>query len=169
MKIDDSRVQRHIEKFNRSIKPMLEQGISLGFDLILQRSQADYWRKSGGAPIPGKLTVRTGRLIRSLSPQGGSRFFGNETGGASSEQIRRIRWAGNRAAGIIGSSVPYAAIHEFGGTFTHPNLYGRGISATIRMPARPYLRPAAAREADRVKQIIADHFSRAWKQADANL
>ena len=37
----------------------------------------------------------------------------------------------------------YARIHEKGGTINHSNLFGRGIKATINMPARPYLEPAA--------------------------
>ena len=159
---DDREVQEHIKRFNREIKQSAPMWVSDAFDRIGQRSQADYWRKRGGRPLATKLTVRSGRLIRSLSPQGGSRYRGS----AASEQIRQIRVSGGRIKGFFGSRVPYARIHEEGGTFVHPNLYGRGIKAVINMPARPYLKPAARKEIPEIREEMPQKFSRVWKEVE---
>ncbi len=47
----------------------------------------------------------------------------------------------------IGSSLAYAAVHQHGATINHPNVFGTGRSATIRVPARPLVvTDRAARE-----------------------
>jgi len=156
---DDSDLQAHIRKFTSKIKPTMSQTMSLALDRIGQRAQADYWRKRGGRPLKTKLTARSTRLIRSLSPQGGSRPGGM----GASEQIRIIRVTGNQVLGIFGSRVDYAQIHETGGSFVHPNLFGRGIQAVINMPARPYLSPALNKEKKHFPKMFANRFWKAWK------
>lgn len=168
MIIDDSGVQNNIKRFSREIRKELPVTISLAFDMIGQRSQANYWRLRGGAPILGKLTARTTRLIRSISPQGGARPGGI----GSSEQIREIREFGNRFIGRFGSRVPYAAIHEFGGTIRAKNKkYLRfrtfdgswHTSKKVTIPARPFITPAARDEEQRIASMIGDTFARAWR------
>jgi len=78
--------------------------------------------RRGGA----KIGILTGRLSRSILNQHSE--FGNEG-------IRRTYIKGKTIEAHIGSNVPYAAIHEYGGQA------GPGRSVTI--PARPYLKPAA--------------------------
>jgi len=166
--IDDAALQENIRRFSRDIRKALPVAISMAFDMIGQRSQADYWRLRGGAPISNKLTARTTRLIRSLSSQGGAR----PAGIGSSEQIREISEFGNRFVGRFGSKVPWAAIHEFGGVIRAKNkMYLRfrtfdGSWHTIKkvnMPARPYLAPAARDEEPRIANMIADAFARTWR------
>jgi phage gpG-like protein len=166
--IDDSGVQDNIRRFSRDIRKELPISISLAFDMIGQRSQASYWRIRGGAPIKNKLTARSTRLIRSLAPQGGSR----PGGVGSSEQIRSIQEFSKRYVGRFGTKVPYAGIHEYGGTIkpkTKKYLRFRTFDGqwhTVRkvvMPARPFLAPAARDEEGRTKNLIADTFARTWR------
>lgn len=166
--IDDSGVQDNIKRFSRDIRQALPEAMSLAFDLIGQRSQASYWRLRGGAPIKNKLTARSTRLIRSLSPQGGAR-----PGGVGiSEQIRSIQEFGKRIVGRFGSKVPYAAIHEFGGVIkpkTKKYLRFRTFDGQwhsvkkVVMPARPYLNPALKDEESAIKDLLLKTYSRCWE------
>ena len=67
----------------------------------------------------GTLRIRSGNLFRSFSP--------NRT---DASNILRIESSREKMTMIYGSSIPYAAIHEYGGKA------GKGGSAVI--PARPY-------------------------------
>ena len=79
-----------------------------------------------------KLRVITGRLLRSIL--GSRRTFAQNMGGAV-ESIEEVRMPRVGVVELVkGSSVPYAAIHEYGG------LAGRDKSVSI--PRRSYLRPA---------------------------
>jgi phage gpG-like protein len=69
----------------------------------------------------GTLRVITGNLYRSFTPKK-----------ISQGNIYRLDVSGNNFTFTYGSSVKYAAIHEFGGT--------AGNGANI--PARPYFKPA---------------------------
>lgn len=73
--------------------------------------------------IQAQELVDTSNLLNSISVQEGS-------GGKSDATVE------------IGTNVIYSAIHEFGGSISQTNAWGRGISQTIHIPARPYLRPA---------------------------
>ena len=65
-------------------------------------------RPPDAPPVPRILTIRTGRLFNSVL------------------KSLRISESGGRLTISIGSNVPYAAIHEYGGGY---------------IPPRPYLRP----------------------------
>jgi len=73
--------------------------------------------------IQAQELVDTGNLLNSISVQEGS-------GGKSDATVE------------IGTNVVYSAIHEFGGSISQTNAWGRGIVQTIHIPARPYLRPS---------------------------
>lgn len=73
--------------------------------------------------IQAQELVDTSNLLNSISVQEGS-------GGKTDATVE------------IGTNVIYSAIHEFGGSISQTNAWGRGISQTIHIPARPYLRPA---------------------------
>lgn len=73
--------------------------------------------------IQAQELVDTSNLLNSISVQEGS-------GGKTDATVE------------IGTNVEYAAIHEFGGAISQTNAWGKGISQTIHIPARPYLRPA---------------------------
>ncbi len=73
--------------------------------------------------IQAQELVDTSNLLNSISVQEGS-------GGKTDATVE------------IGTNVEYAAIHEFGGAIHQTNAWGKGITQTIHIPARPYLRPA---------------------------
>jgi HK97 gp10 family phage protein len=116
-----------------------------------------------GPPVEGILTSRTGALRSSIT----------------------IRNEGPLSV-AIGPTVVYGAIHEFGGTITqgarsylggvqqgkmtggkHARQKIRIVKAfssgggVINMPARPYLRPALAKQRERVVEIIREHLANA--------
>ncbi len=163
-------VSDHIEKFSRQLKSALMNAAAEIIDQIGIASQSRYWITPGGPnknTDPGKLTVRSGRLIRSLSPQGGAFHAGER------EQIREIKVSGRKIIGIFGTRVPYAAIHEYGGTLPAMTIYpqkaralhfftkdGREVFAKRAnlpprtIPARPFLGPAAREVEPKVVGII---------------
>jgi hypothetical protein len=55
---------------------------------------------------------------------------------------------------IVGTSVEYARIHEFGGRA------GRGLSVTI--PARPYAQPSIEAKQDEITEILGDRLVTVW-------
>ena len=73
--------------------------------------------------IQAQELVDTGTLLNSISVQEGSE-------GKTDATVE------------IGTNIVYSAIHEFGGSINQTNAWGRGISQTIHIPARPYLRPS---------------------------
>ena len=150
--------RQRVAQFKKTLLEGLRQGIAEGMDLIGITAQGEYWIAPGGPAIPvnpTKLTARSGRLIRSLSPQGGAFHSGQR------EQVRKIEVKDGKIVGFFGSSVPYAAIHEFGGTIHHTNLFGRGIEATIHMPERPYLHPAFENAKPKIVKIMHDKIEEA--------
>ncbi len=64
-----------------------------------------------------------------------------------------------------GTDVEYAAIHEFGGVIRQTNAFGRGIKATITIPARPYMRPAWLDSYDRMVAVLKASLTSAIKAA----
>ena len=90
------------------------------------------------------LNVRKGNLFRSFTK-------GNP--------LNILKDTGNGVE--FGSKIPYAAIHEYGGTIDHPgtsNGFGRGIPIPahgIPMPKRSYLAPAIkAFEEQALEQLV---------------
>ena len=51
----------------------------------------------------------------------------------------KVKVNSSRQIAQVSSNMKYSRIHELGGTINHNNLFGKGIKATIKMPARPYL------------------------------
>ena len=170
---DVSRFERRVEEFRKRLGEQLIKGVAEALDAVAIESQSKYWIKPGGVgkPVhPRFLTVRTGRLIRSLSPQGGAFSARGER-----EQIREIQVRGGKIVGIFGTRVPYAAIHEFGGRiqetitplqrrFFFGRMYETGDSKyramalsqslNINIPARPFLRPAAEASGPGITKIF---------------
>ena len=85
--------------------------------------------------IQAQELVDTGNLLGSISVQEGS-------GGKTDATVE------------IGTNVEYAAIHEFGGAIHQTNAWGKGISQTIHIPARPYLRPALDENEGSIKDAV---------------
>lgn len=138
------------------IETMRLIGISATGDFMTVRN----WSSEsgfGGRTSP-LLHINTRRLATSLL-DGFNLRNQNRLAGVK-EGIRELKVSGDRVVGKFGSEVPYAAIHEYGGTipktprsrrFFWAMWYNTNApmwkalalgSGPIRMPARPYLRPA---------------------------
>jgi len=85
--------------------------------------------------IQAQELVDTGNLLGSISVQEGS-------GGKSDATVE------------IGTNVEYAAIHEFGGAIHQTNAWGKGITQTIHIPARPYLRPSLDENVNSISDAV---------------
>ena len=161
---DPGGVNRALEALGKKIREAVKSALGEAMDLVGITSQGSFWIKGRGsadfATHPSKLTVRTGRLIRSLTPQGGAFTLTGQR-----EQIRTVQVSGETVVGVFGTRVPYAAIHEYGGTvqqpaYTHRNLFGRGIVAqmparSVTVGARPFLEPALKQATPRIVGIFA--------------
>jgi len=166
-----------IDRFSERLKEAILETAGEAMDLIGTIAQAKYMIAPGGPGAPvhsSKLTVRSGRLIRSLSPQGGA-----FTAAGEREQIREVQTRGGKVVGIFGTRVPYAAIHEYGGTIPAMTIYPRKAKAlhfftkegkevfakyanvpARTMPARPYLGPAAKEAEPKIVAILDGKIAR---------
>ncbi len=177
IRIDDGgtfeATSQKFQEMELGIKAMLAETTHEALDLIGQKAVGDHMVMASKdatmlmRPAGDKLTVRSGRQARSYLPQGGA--FGK---GGQREGIQEVRVCGNKIIGTKGSKVPYAAIHEYGGTirqiptpkqrsFFWAMAYATGYSSedgasdnkfaamalsknlTINIKARPSLTPAA--------------------------
>lgn len=141
MPVDDSLLQRKIRLTAKLLKPQLGQAMKKAFDTVAAVAVGEFMEVlpigyKGSRAGSSKLGIRTTRLSRSILGQ--EHFdFGNES-------IRRLEWKGinqfkAELIGTIGSSVPYAAVHEYGYKTT---------------PPRPYLNPALQKS----EKEIDSHF-----------
>lgn len=119
-------------------------------------SQMKYMKNGG--QVGSTLSIRSGRLVRSVLGQGG-------------EQIREITVGDNEAIFSIGSKVPYAALHELGGVRTvtqamrrffrymawktkEPKWSAMVRSDSLMFPKREYLRPAVYDNVNFIRQVL---------------
>jgi len=119
-------------------------------------SQMKYMKNGG--EVGSRLTIRTGRLVRSVLGQGG-------------EQIREITVGDNQAVFSIGTKVPYAALHELGGVRTVTQAMRRFFwykwkstgdkkwkvmsgKSSLYFPQREYLRPAVYDNVNFIKEVL---------------
>ena len=156
--IDSSDWEKGKKEFSIALVSQLAIAMMESFQLIGLKAVKDYMIRShvihrpsgyniGTAGSP-KLNIRSGRLARSLV----NNFnFSGSSGGGTSDSIRDIKVSERQIVGTFGSTVPYAAIHEYGGVISAkgggflyfkigPFWYRR---KSVRIPARPYLNPAA--------------------------
>ena len=85
--------------------------------------------------IQAQELVDTSNLLNSIGVQEGS-------GGKTDATVE------------IGTNVEYAAIHEFGGAIHQTNAWGKGITQTIHIPARPYLRPSLDENVNSISDAV---------------
>ena len=148
--IDDERVKKAFQRLSPEIVrymhlAMIEALVHVGLQAVKKmplRSFNFKNMKMGKRKEGAMINIMTGRLGRSLLDAEST--YGKES-------IRKILVAGQEVnmkgsmqqlqsktaqdvVGMIGSVVPYAAIHEFGGS-----------TGRATMPARPYLGPAIER------------------------
>lgn len=105
---------------------------------------------TGGGDSTERLNVRTGNLRGSID--------------------RDVDRAGMGSRARIGTNVVYGAIHEFGGTITAKNASGYLRFPTrdggwasvkqVKMPARPYLRPAVMDRQQEIEGVFAAQLRR---------
>lgn len=139
--------QKYLRQIAKEL-PVVLQGF-VGAEMGSRTLSASF--KTGGAAFDAstaknttaQLRVASGRLIKSFNP-------------ASPENVAEIQVDGESLSLKYGSKVPYAAIHEYGGTISHPGsskrqafvVDGRLVVTnftkphSIPIPKRPYLEPA---------------------------
>lgn len=149
--VDDARVKKALERLSPVITrymhvAMIEALVHVGEDAVRKMPSRPFnfsTMKMGRRKEGSMINIMTGRLSKSI--------LNHETEEFGKEGIRKILIDGKQldvkgsamqlegktggdVIGVIGSKVPYAAIHEFGGN-----------TGRAAMPARPYLAPAIER------------------------
>ncbi len=183
--------QKEITRFADKLgNKILKGAVAASLQEVANTSAVDFFRATGSEAearslpaVPGKVTSRSNRLIasvlgafnfnetglpsavKSVMSQD-STVSGTEVGAGKRESIRIVEVSGGKLTGIIGSETPYAAIHEFGGTINATNLFGKGISARINIPARPYLNPAVRRSRKAIFDIFETSIDSSYKRAN---
>jgi len=178
---------KQIKKYGKKLSSSSEgRGILLkamhrSLDEVGFISTGDYMNLNATmtSPVMKKLSRRSSRLSRSI--------LGSEHGSDGNESIRKVKINSGNIEGIIGSKVPYAEIHEKGGT-SHPKITTRsrkffwakyfetgdekwkGMALTnksffnIKIPARPYLKPAAKDAMPEIHNIFKEEIQESWNK-----
>lgn len=149
MAVTPARGAALLREFQRALPAAVMRGLRKGLPLIVKLATTKYMERKNNQhpfkvydpanPAPGPLGIRQGNLARTV-------------------RVGDMRFTGKKIIGTIeagNADVPYAKVHEFGMTIrarNAPNLVfysnmGRGPflvrKPIVRIPARPYLRPAA--------------------------
>ena len=161
--VDINQLKSSFQNFEKITKRALAQATGEAMRQVALTAASDFMQtaklddyetgKTTGGSRDDILNIRTGRLERSLVDNWVFNYDGKSQGGQK-EAIRQMSITPTQIKGKIGSSVPYAAIHEYGGIIHHTDLYGKGIHAMIVMPQRPYLRPALSKEEANIQNIF---------------
>ena len=153
------------------IQAAAQRGLTKGTRLLAGAATGRFMRRGGTNVGPnnragaGTLRRQTGRLARSLI--GARQDRGGEEG------IFDLSPTNSGVRLTFGSEVPYAAIHEYGGTQQVTPKQRRffwakaietdadkwramALSDTLTFPERPYLRPALDRVIGDVVEIVED-------------
>lgn len=150
--IDDRKwIEYAYQRFPRILARAAREAIAEGMDQIGIQATSKYMTPRKFDPATRKIAPRSGpllnimtsRLARSINEK--LSFSGGSDEGEA-EGIRKVYVVGSDVYGVMGSKVPYAAIHEFGGKA------GRGGSATI--PKRPYLSPAVGDKEEWIRNTL---------------
>jgi len=152
-----NKLQPAIAKFRSRLQDKIITAMGTAVQVVIGRTVSTYMRDAKDEPArrspldKGPLRIVTGRLVRSLT--------GARTGTNQPESIYRIQSGGGDVTVTFGSVVPYAAIHEYGGTI---DRLARSVISTratipahtITIPGRPYLGPALNDESDTVVNLF---------------
>lgn len=128
---------RLVAQVQQELRPLLYQSLRNIVPKYFAGSAAK------GASSRNLLTSRSGSLLNSV---------------LNSIQITDAGVALNVA---IGSTLPYAAIHEYGGYAGRPGPFKKKNGRRPYLPARPYLHPALSD----LQQILPDLVEQAVRQA----
>lgn len=173
-RVDDTKAIRMFASFKKKHKEVKRIAMIEAMGLVANTAVTDFMElrdfdtKTGtmGGRKGGKLHINTNRLSRSIS--GGFNLGGQKRLVGQKEGIRTIMFTGDNVTGTLGTEVPYAAIHEHGGTIKwkvtakarrffwwqfkrtkDEKWLAMAISPkktfNIKIPARPYLNPALAK------------------------
>lgn len=141
----ENNVTPALDKYRGRIVQVISEGMGDASRLVIGTAIGTYMRdilpgeaKRRSPSDAGPLRIVTGRLARGL--------LGARKQGAAPESIYRLETSADGVQLTFGTTVPYAAINEYGGNA------GRKHSATI--PGRPYMGPAMQTERDGVINIF---------------
>ena len=157
---------------DNNIQAMADEVLSL----IGVTAQTGYMSRGSGEPIPNMITIRSGRLARSVLG----------VGAREREGIAEVREEGDNIIMTKGTTVPYAALHELGGIRpVTPNMrkffWAKFYESSARdgednmsaetakwfaltratqlvYPPRPYLEPAIMEIKHDITNIIRKHI-----------
>ncbi len=141
--------QKKLKRFARKHPDILEVALKRGTEIV--RTEAVRNHLSGPKMPRGKGSKTVATLAR-------------RSGDLAKIQTR-VKATKRKQIAQIFSNMKYARIHEKGGTIQHTNLFGKGISAIIKMPARPYLSPSLAKKRKDIVDIILKAMIRGYKKA----
>jgi len=103
-------------------------------------------------------------------------FFGSHlaapTGTLRKSLTKKIKVSSKGVSARIGSNLKYAAIHEYGGIIRgkgggklHFVIAGKHYMVdSVKIPARPYLRPSIQKNRPRILELVSDAFIGAYKR-----
>lgn len=135
----------NLDLFRRSLPGVLRRALGVAAGRVSSTAITRYMRNATTEPRRrrpddfGPLRIVTGRLAGSLA--------GAQADGSNPESIYTVEEAFDGTVRLtMGSRVPYARIHEFGGRA------GRGLASVI--PGRPYLNPALQDEEPQIRGIV---------------
>ncbi len=181
IEVDKTDALKKFARFQIGLANQLRVAMLLSMQAVGRRATSDYMIRAhvihGGSGFnvgtagSDKLNIRSSRLARSLI--GGFSFAGGGMG--EQESIREIKREGNTIVGYYGSKVPYAAIHEYGGTIKAKNapylVFKLGPfwykKKQVTIPARPYLNPALKDAQPEINSIMAGVVLR-WSEKVSN-
>lgn len=141
----DKRPLDNLDLFRRSLPGVLRRAMGVAAGRVSSTAITRYMRLATTEPMRrrpddfGPLRIVTGRLAGSLA--------GAQEDGTNPESIYMVEESFDGSVRLtMGSRVPYARIHEFGGRA------GRGLASVI--PGRPYLNPALQDEEPQIRGVI---------------
>lgn len=156
IRIDSGEV-KNLDLFVRSLPGVLNRALAQAAGRVSSTAITRYMRDATSEPRRrrpddfGPLRIVTGRLAGSLA--------GAQPDGANPESIYMLDALPDGGMKLtMGSRVPYARIHEYGGRA------GRALASQI--PGRPYLNPALQDEEPQIRGIIGAHVGELIEQVN---
>jgi len=134
---------KRLKNAPRRMKKGARKGVRLGMKMLREEA-----RKFDGVNIP---KIRTGNLRDSISYE--------------------IKESGDEIVGFLGSDALYAKIQEFGGVITASRAkylvfktsQGWRKVTQVKIPPRPFLKPAIESHKDMFEDIVQREILRGWK------
>ena len=133
--------KKKIERFAKNQPKFLEASLKANLEIVRTESVRNHlsgpkMQRGVGSQTSATLARRSGDLAK---------------------VGKRVKVESGKIVAQLISNMKYSRIHELGGTIHHTNLFGKGIKATIKMPARPFLSSALQAK----KRIVIDNLLQA--------